>query len=159
MSPERSVTYVSGPDIGTSGGESGILSCPLLQPLSFQGDTGNCSPYQHLPFITRATYATQETLINHNCLPYGMDGMDCCSKRNIGRFEIAAIHFARPRPCPFPMITATFTVSDLGSHFPNATRLEGLPNPQIVPSSGTRDSWSYEQMSPKLECLTFVSSP
>src|SRR5208282_259521 len=59
-----------------TGGESGILSGPLVQTLCVQQNAADRSPYRHLRSITSGTVVTEETLINPTWPHYGMDGMD-----------------------------------------------------------------------------------
>jgi len=61
------------------GGESGILSSPLLQTLCIQQNATNRSPYRHLGSITSGTVVTEKTLINPNRPDCSMDGMDSVS--------------------------------------------------------------------------------
>jgi hypothetical protein len=62
-----------------NGGESGILSGPLVQTLCVQRDAANRSPYRHLPSITSGTVVTEKTLIDSNWPDRSMDGMDSIS--------------------------------------------------------------------------------
>lgn len=62
--------------IVSDGGESGILSSPLVQTLCIQQNATNRSPYRHLGSITSGTVVTEKTLINPRRPDCSMDGMD-----------------------------------------------------------------------------------
>jgi hypothetical protein len=61
------------------GGESGILSSPLVPTLCIQQNATNRSPYRHLGSITSGTVVTENPLINPYRPDCSMDGMDSIS--------------------------------------------------------------------------------